>query len=433
MLIGRYILLFLLGILISSPAFAQRVGPPSDYVTWTSTVTESEVQPGDEVDLKLHATIKGNWKMYAMNSPFPIRGMTLDVEQLPAGLVQEGDVIQAKPKKAFDKNFEMDVEYFLKDVLLDVRYTVGEDAVNGTNEIAGQVGYQICSDELGLCLPPAKATFASTFEVTGGVAGEPAPAVLTEPATPEKSDSFVPFEASRPLSNRSGGLLGFVLLAIGAGLGALLMPCVFPMIPLTVSYFTKHAGNRGEAFRMAGVYGMSIVLIFTGLGVLMAFLIGASGAQTIAANPWINLSIGLIFVVFALSLLGLFELRLPNSLLNFFNDQSNEKKGYTGVIFMGTTLTLVSFSCTAPFVGTLLAATAGGEWIYPIVGMLIFSATFALPFVLFAMFPSGLASLPKSGSWMNTLKVVFGFVELACRRRNLRTNSTTRFETNQDR
>ena len=117
--------------------------------------------------------------------------------------------------------------------------------------------------------------------------------------------------------------------------------------------------------------------------------------------------------IFALSLLGLFELQLPQNWVNYFGQQSNEKEGYAGVLFMGATLTLVSFSCTAPFIGSLLAATAGGEWTYPIIGMLIFSATFALPFVLFALFPSGLTRLPKSGSWMNTLKVVFGFIELA--------------------
>ena len=419
MTLSRYTLLFLLGLAISGQAFAQRIGPPSDYVSWSSTLSKNEASPGDEVDLKLQATISGGWKMYAMDSPFPIRGMTLDITSLPAGFEQQGDIIQAKPKQAFDKNFEMDVEYFLEQVVVDVRYEITDAAANGPQSIEGEVGYQICSDELGLCLPPAKATFASTILVDGdaGVASEAIPLgetpVLLDAPNNTFEESTSNFERTSPLSNRSGGLLGFVLLAIGAGLDALLMPCVFPMIPLTVSYFTKHAGNKGEAFRMASVYGLSIILIFTGLGVLMAFLIGASGAQTIAANPWINLFIGLVFVIFALSLLGLFELRLPNSLLNYFNSQSNEKSGYTGVIFMGTTLTLVSFSCTAPFVGTLLAATAGGEWIYPIVGMLLFSATFALPFVLFAMFPSGLASLPKSGSWMNTLKVVFGFIELA--------------------
>ncbi|MEX0822300.1 MAG: cytochrome c biogenesis protein CcdA, partial [Rhodothermales bacterium] len=212
---------------------------------------------------------------------------------------------------------------------------------------------------------------------------------------------------------RAGGLWGFLLLAVAAGLAALLTPCVFPMIPLTVSYFTRHSANRAESIRMALVYGASIVITFTTLGVLTAMFVGAAGAQTVAANPWINLFIGAVFVLFALSLLGLFELRLPTGLLNYFNSQSTERSGYLGVLFMGLTLTLVSFSCTAPFVGGLLAATAGNEWAYPITGMAVFSATFSLPFVVFALFPKALQGLPRSGSWMNTVKVVLGFIELA--------------------
>jgi thiol:disulfide interchange protein DsbD len=145
----------------------------------------------------------------------------------------------------------------------------------------------------------------------------------------------------------------------------------------------------------------------------MSILVGAAGAQTIAANPWVNLFIGSVFILFALSLLGLFELRLPSGLVNYFNQQSDEQSGYLGVLFMALTLTLVSFSCTAPFVGALLAAAAGGGWFYPLIGMAAFSATFALPFVGFALFPKGLDSLPQSGSWMNAVKVTLGFVELA--------------------
>ncbi|NNE69341.1 MAG: cytochrome C biogenesis protein, partial [Rhodothermales bacterium] len=167
------------------------------------------------------------------------------------------------------------------------------------------------------------------------------------------------------------------------------------------------------AVRMAGAFGLSIVGLFTGLGILMAVLVGAAGAQCIAANPWVNLFIAAVLVAFALSLLGLYELRVPNSLLNYANRQSNEQGGYLGVIFMGLTLTLVSFSCTAPFVGGLLAAAAGGTWLYPLVGMLAFSAAFALPFVFLAIFPNALNALPQAGGWMNALKVVLGFVEMA--------------------
>lgn len=161
------------------------------------------------------------------------------------------------------------------------------------------------------------------------------------------------------------------------------------------------------------IYGASIVVTFTGLGVVMASVYGAAGVQTIASNPWVNLFFASILIAFALSLLGLYELRLPNSLLNYFNRQSNERSGWLGVVFMGLTLTLVSFSCTVPFVGGLLAAAARGTWIRPVIGMAAFSSAFALPFVLLALFPKLLQSLPKSGSWMNGVKVTLGFVELA--------------------
>jgi thiol:disulfide interchange protein DsbD len=208
-----------------------------------------------------------------------------------------------------------------------------------------------------------------------------------------------------------GGVWSFLALAVAAGLGALLMPCVYPMLPLTVSFFTRQGGSRAEATRLALLYGLSIVATFTLLGLVLAVVIGAAGAQAVAANPWVNLFIAAVFVLFGLSLLGVFELKLPSALVNA-SARGERKGGVAGVLFMGLTLTLVSFSCTVPFVGGLLAATVTGSWVRPVLGMLAFSITFALPFVAFALFPRWLARLPKSGTWMNTLKVTLGFVEL---------------------
>ena len=440
----------LFGYFVPQEATAQ--GFPSEYVQWEPSLSADEVGHGHVLSLQLHATIADDWKMYALDSPPMSWHARVEFDALPQGVTLNGDVTQVEPRSAYDKNFKVDVTYFVKETTFMAQFGIQEDAAMGLQVISGKVGYQICNDDLGICLTPYWEPFTASFDIVadatpGGAASEQTqhlaeevlsfttPDVNTETnAAPESAPVEVgaiesmledvqakagsveettgAIRSGNPLSQRAGGIWGFMMLAIGAGLGALLMPCVFPMIPLTVSYFTKHAHNRSEAVRMATVYGLSIILIFTGLGVLMALLIGASGAQMIAANPWINLGIGLVFIVFALSLLGLFELSLPSSFVNYFNRQSNERQGYAGVLFMGTTLTLVSFSCTAPFVGTLLAATAGGEWIYPIIGMLIFSTTFAFPFVLFALFPNGLSRLPASGSWMNTLKVVFGFIEL---------------------
>ena len=403
---------------IAAPADAQGLLGTEEHVAWTTEAAPQTVAPGGTVHLRFRAAIGSGWKMYALDSPAPTQSVDVTFDSLAAGL-QLGDVRQRTPKQGYDPNFDKEVTYFEGDGLLEADVAVAESMAPGTYEVTGTVTYMVCNDRM--CLPPTQQPFTQAVQVEQGAVTAADPLVGTSAAgsSPSASDASAAdgpavASATDDLDDaRRGGLWGFLLLAIGAGAAALLTPCVFPMIPLTVSYFTKHADNRGDAFRMASVYGLSIVVIFTGLGVLMAAVLGAAGAQTIAANPWVNFFIGAVFVVFALSLLGLFELRLPSGLLNYVNRQGNERAGYVGVLFMGLTLSLVSFSCTAPFVGGLLAATTGGEWIYPVVGMLAFSATFAMPFVGFAMFPNGLEALPKSGSWMNVVKVVLGFIELA--------------------
>ncbi len=391
-------------------ASAQDIRPATEYVRWTAAAVPETVAPGRTFELVIEAQIARGWKMYAMDSPRPSYGVEFEWDRLPAGLSSAGPMGQSTPTDAFDPWFEADVRYFTGSARFTRPIAVDEDAGAGTQRITGTARFQICSDNL--CLPPTPVALEADVFLDEEAATADAAPDLT--AGRDGVEIASPPASSADLDEaRRSGLWGFLLLAIAAGLAALLTPCVFPMIPLTVSYFTKHSVDRSESVRMALVYGASIILTFTALGVLTAVFVGAAGAQTIAANPWINLFIGSIFVVFALSLLGLFELRLPNSLLNYFNRQSSRRSGYLGVLFMGLTLTLVSFSCTAPFVGGLLAATAGDEWAYPIAGMAVFSATFSLPFIIFALFPKALQGLPRSGSWMNTVKAVLGFVELA--------------------
>lgn len=427
----------------TSTARAQPIGPATEYVTWTTTVDPAAMAPGQRTRVVFAVAIDDGWKMYALGSPPPSRPVSVAFDDFPDGLTRQGEMQQTGEKVGYDPNFEKDVVYFEKEGLLWADVTVAAGADAGTKTMSGAIHFMICNDRL--CLPPTNVPFEATLDVGTASGDTPPPddraetppalpaippplfvqdslsglGLVQTPAlqealdadedeTPEIITAPTDFEAAR-----SGGLWSFLLLAIGAGLAALLTPCVFPMIPLTVSYFTKHSHDRGEALRMALVYGGAIVFTFTGLGVLMAVLVGAAGAQSFAANPWVNLFIGIVFVVFALALLGLFELRLPSGLLNFFNRKSIENQGYVGVLFMGFTLTLVSFSCTAPFIGGLLAATSMGSWSYPVLGMVVFSATFSLPFMFFALFPRALSSLPRSGSWMNIVKVVLGFIELA--------------------
>jgi len=204
----------------------------------------------------------------------------------------------------------------------------------------------------------------------------------------------------------------FILVAFGAGLLSIITPCVFPMVPMTVSFFSNSSHSREEAIRKALVYGLSIVFIYTFIGVVIAKVFGAEFANFLSTHWAPNLAFTVIFILFALSFFGLFEITLPNSFINKVDKQS-DKGGYTGLFFMAFTIVLVSFSCTGPIVSTILLSAAGGEIIMPIVGMLAYSSAFALPFILLALFPNWLKSMPKSGGWLNTVKVSLGFVELA--------------------
>jgi thiol:disulfide interchange protein len=218
------------------------------------------------------------------------------------------------------------------------------------------------------------------------------------------------------------GLLPFALTGFGAGLLALLTPCVFPMIPVTLSFFTKQATETGTSvLKLAAAYCLGIIVTFTGLGALMAILVGPAGAARLAANPWVNLFFAGVFVFFGLALLEVIDLTLPPAIQKIVNggrtDDPNKKKNpIPTVLFMGLTFVIVAFTCTAPFIGTVLvAAAAAGSaaaWVRPIIGMLAFASALALPFFVLALFPGLLAKLPKSGSWMTTFKGTMGFIEL---------------------
>jgi thiol:disulfide interchange protein len=214
----------------------------------------------------------------------------------------------------------------------------------------------------------------------------------------------------------SQSLGSFIWLAAVMGALSLLTPCVFPMIPITVSYFTNHAsGARKSAIFTAIIFTVGIILTFTALGMLLAVIFGAGGVNQLAANPWINLLITAIFLGFAFSLFGAYFIQVPPSLMDKLNSITRNKEGnqVVGALLMGFTFTLTSFTCTSPFVGTLLVMTAQGNWRWPLAGMLAFSTVFATPFFLLALAPQMMSQLPKVGGWMNSVKVVMGFLEIA--------------------
>ena len=387
--------------------------------TWSAEAAPQTVRAGERFAARLHAEVDEGWHMYALDSPAG-QPLSVSFDSLPTGIDTTGTLRQSSPVKQYDPNFQSDAFFYNGSAEVRAGLQVSENVAPGTYTVGGSVRYMVCSDEM--CMPPTTKPVSVTVKVEAGAPRDAYASVdygdLVQPGATESSESQKATDpgggvlASGGALGGSGNLWGFLLLAAGAGVGAFFMPCIFPMVPLTVSYFAKGSG-RGPSMRHAGVYGVTIIGAFTGLGVLAAGLLGAAGAQSIATSPWVNLMIGAVLVAFGLSLLGLFELKLPNSLANYLNQQSEEQSGYVGAIFMGLTLTVVSFSCTAPFVGGLLAAAAQGTWLYPVLGMLVFSGVLALPFVGFALFPKALERLPSSGGWMNALKGTLGFVELA--------------------
>jgi len=352
-----------------------------------------------------------------------------------------------KPKVAMDPNFGINTETHTGGAAFSVGFTANAGTPEGPQTLNINFRYQVCNDTV--CLPPktlklatavtigpAKTTGSPTPNPTpsptasSSLSPTPSPSVSPSPADSNanaavtsqndavsNSNTATPGAVDRPAEGNINNqpIWGFIWLAITFGALSLLTPCVFPMIPITVSYFTKHGSDsRLGSVRDAGIYALGIILTFTGLGILLAVLFGAAGLNRFAANPYINLLITGIFLAFAFSLLGAYNLGVPASILTKLDNATRSKDSgkMIGLLLMGLTFSLTSFTCTAPLVGTILVSAAQGDLFYPVVGMLAFSSVFALPFFILALAPNLLNSLPRSGSWMNSVKVVMGFLEI---------------------
>ncbi|MBX2844679.1 MAG: thioredoxin family protein [Saprospiraceae bacterium] len=384
-----------------------------DPVSWAI-----EVQPTDtegEVDVVLKATVEDGWYLYSKETgqggPVPTKLSFTD----PQGYELIGDVVEVaeKEKEGFDKIFEMNVKKLIGDSEFRQRIKITD-----ANQFAlGEIEYQTCNDES--CLPPTPEEFAVQLSDSKVALGELDVSVLLGRSvddTPKGGDWITPGEPKSDCTTqeakKKSSWLSF-LKGIGAGLFALLMPCLYPMIPLTVSFFTKQSKTRKQGIFNAGLYGLFITLISVSLSLPFWFTNAAPDTlNEFATSAGLNLVLFAIFIIFALSFFGLFEITLPSAFVNKV-DQASNKGGIIGIFFMALTLVLVSFSCTGPILGTALADTlkdGPGELTIVLLG---FGLTVGLPFMLFAIFPSWLNSMPKSGGWMETLKVSFGFIELA--------------------
>jgi thiol:disulfide interchange protein DsbD len=387
--------------------YAQSLNP----VTWTISVDPSSVRPGAQATAKIDAKLEPGWHIYALTNP--AGGPTpTSIKVIPANPAVAGlKLYQPHPETKFDANFNMNVEAFEREVTLFAVLELSPDAPSGPLEVPLLTRYQACTDTQ--CLPK-KTTLIAKVEVDpkSNAAAFSIPAGYNEFTGPSKG---APTPAA-PVSGgevRSEGLGAFLLVAFGFGLAAIFTPCVFPMIPITLSFFLNREGvTRGDSLRQALLFCLGIVVLFTAMGIAVTALVGPFGVVQLGSNPWVNGFIALVFLAFGLSLLGAYEITLPSGLLTKM-DQVSQRGGILGTLLMGLTFSLTSFACVGPFVGTLLAGSVQRGGIEPALGMMSFASGLASPFFLLALFPSYLKRMPRSGGWLARVKVVLGFVILA--------------------
>jgi len=381
-----------------------------DPAKWSLELQPAATAPGSKILARLQAKIESGWHLYSLTTPAggPIR---TTVRLADNTAVASFRVFEPPPKRAFDPNFNLDTETYEGAPVFLIEIENRKDAAPGASEIAAEVRYQICDPTR--CLPPVKRRATATFTIdpNAKTAAVEIPAGYTE----FKPGVTAPVPASaRPVAGTDpGDLAVFLLTAFGFGLAAIFTPCVFPMIPITMSFFlNRPSGSRRESVTQALIFCIGIVVLFSGLGLMATAVLGPLGIVQLGSNPWVNAFIAAIFLAFGLSLLGAFEITIPSSLLTRL-DRASQKGGTAGTLVMGLTFSLASFACVGPFVGTLLAASVQGGAMRPLIGMMAFASGLALPFFLLAIFPSYLTRLPKSGGWLARVKVVMGFVILA--------------------
>jgi thiol:disulfide interchange protein DsbD len=428
------------------------------------TPKELKLRAGDTVMVPLTITIDKGWHAYDLlqaernkKSPMGMGPQELSISSRKSTYFRIGKVIAPNAEISYDSTFEVKIGEYHGKITLQIPVIAKRNLKIGSYNDSIEVTIQVCNVE-GICtsldkLFPIKiiitaeaigATSEPEENTTVGTAVTKTAKThecydhscdcncdlckaarkqnqVTTQTTPPIKDTVskggtntIETESQRKVEDaKRKGIWSFLWFAIVAGAGALLTPCVFPMVPITVSFFTKRSEKeKAKGVRDSIVYALGIIGTFTALGIILAAVLGASGIQDFAANPWVNMVIAVIFLVFAMNLFGAFEIQIPTKILNKLNTASSGS-GVTSVLLMGLTFSLTSFTCTVPFVGSALISAAKGEWFYPIIGMLGFSATFAIPFFLLALFPSRLSKLPKAGGWMNNMKVVMGFLEIA--------------------
>lgn len=383
----------------------------------------------NEIEILFTGIIESGWHVYSteLGDGGPVSA-TFNVDKLNGAELEGGLKPVGKEISAYDPLFEMDLRYFER----TARFVQHLKLTGGDYTIEGYLEYGACNDEN--CLPPTQVSFSFSGKGAAKPAGQPK-AEAAPPAEEVAKDSA---QAAAPVAAQAGtpdywqpvvheleamgetvtgedlSMLYIFITGFLGGLLALFTPCVWPIIPMTVSFFLKRNDNRRKGVRDACTYGISIVVIYVALGLVITGIFGASALNALSTNAVFNIFFCLLLVVFAISFLGAFEITLPSSWSNAVDSKADRTTGLISIFLMAFTLSLVSFSCTGPIIGFLLVqVSTSGSILAPTIGMLGFAIALALPFTLFALFPSWLKSMPKSGGWMNVIKVTLGFIELA--------------------
>ena len=429
-------------LIASAMVFAQMTNP-------VKVQSQLKVVSATEAELVFSASIEQGWHMYSTEvvefGPTPT---TIEVEDISGARLDGPLKPKSAPIKKYEEMFAADVYYFEHTATFIQKLTL----LGGKYHVQGYLEYGACNDQS--CTPPTKVDFNFNGEQTPSSSpskGSETPKVdegkpmtsedqaNSEPLPAEEPDSaqtVLPIEglvyeeqngsadlwapvvdqlkAFEEKTTTNSSLWQIFLLGLQGGLVALVTPCVWPIIPMTVSFFLKRSGDKKKGIRDAITYGVSIVVIYLALGLIVTAIFGASALNALSTNAIFNIFFFLMLVVFAASFFGAFELQLPSSWSSAVDSKAEKTSGLLGIFLMAFTLTLVSFSCTGPIIGFLLVeVSTSGDLLAPAIGMLGFAIALALPFTIFAIFPSWLKSMPKSGGWMNTVKVVLGFIELA--------------------
>ena len=387
----------------------QELGEIKNPLEWEGAI--KKITDTDYV-LSLTGYIDDNWHVYSQYTPEDLEKglgpipLFIDFKKLDKDYILDGPLEESETYREYSETWGFDEVFFKEIAILNQKVKLSNSAVKVIKTI---LYYQVCID---VCLNEEyyvvfdlasnKVEFIDNYDEWDAYASK----------EKEKTKVVEDNKDGDLSSSESKGLWTIFFIAFLSGFAALLTPCVFPMIPLTVSFFTKQSKNRAAGIKNAIIYGIFIVVIYVLLGSVIVGIFGADSLNALSTNVWFNIIFFLLLVVFAVSFLGAFEITLPQSWSNKVDSQA-DRGGVIGIFFMALALAIVSFSCTGPIVGTLLVESASKGGIAPIVGMLGFSLAIALPFALFAMFPGWMNSLPKSGGWLNTVKVFLGFLELA--------------------